>query len=279
MLRLLERNIRSIDQRLVLLAPSDVSIPDAFRNVAHDPDRHRQLVREMQIMRGGIYLRDGAVERRHLSPDGVHRTPEDEKSWHLLMTNREQHVSSCAWYLQHENTIAIDRLRIRNCPLAQEPESRRTLWRAVGSELAQAQRDHLHYAEVGGWAVTEESRCTSEGLVLALAAYSLGRLCGGTLGITTATVRHCSSTILRRIGGAPLEADGTAIPQYYDPTYRCSMELLRFDSRRPSAKFRAVIERLEEMLSIVPVVTAVRSLAFDGAYEPATFAENRAVAV
>src|SRR4029434_5912216 len=106
----------------------------------------------------------------------------------------------------------------------------------------------------GGWAVAKESRCTSEGLLLALAAYSLGRLLGGALGMTTATVRHSSSTILRRIGGSQLEANGSVVPPYYDPKYKCEMELLRFDSRRPNAKFRGVIDLLRDKLANVLVV-------------------------
>ena len=34
--------------------------------------------------------------------------------------------------------------------------------------------------------------------------------------------------------GFVLEAEGTTIPAYYDPSYNTMIELLRFDSRRPS---------------------------------------------
>jgi hypothetical protein len=85
--------------------------------------------------------------------------------------------------------------------------------------------------------------------MLALAGYSLGRIRGGCLGITTATVRHCSSSILRRLGGATLEADGVTVPRYYDPRYRCDMEVLRFDSRNPNTKYLHLIELLREKLA------------------------------
>ena len=101
-MKLLERSVATIDQRLVLLAPSGAAVLPVFRNRATDAGRHRAFVLEMQQLRGGIYLRDGAVERRHLAPDGAHRTPEDERSWHLLMLNSEGRVSACAWYLRHE---------------------------------------------------------------------------------------------------------------------------------------------------------------------------------
>jgi len=254
MLKLLERNIASIERRLVLLAPPHAAVPQHFRNVTHDFVRHQQLVMQVQQLRGSIYLQDGAIPREQLSPEGLHRTPEDERSWHLLMLNDQHDVSSCVWYLEHDETDGFDQLRVRNCPLTRMEAWRERLWQAVQSDLQRARRERLRYAEVGGWAVARQSRCTSEGLLLALAAYSLGRALGGALGLTTATVRHSSSTILRRIGGSHLEVEGLSVPSYYDAKYRCEMELLRFDSRRPNEKYAPLIERLREKLASVAVI-------------------------
>jgi hypothetical protein len=156
------------------------------------------------------------------------------------------------------------------------------MWGAVESEIARARRDYLHYAEVGGWAVAKESRCTSEGLVLALAGFSLGRLCGGCLGITTATVRHYSSSILRRLGGSRLEIDGATVPPYYDSKYDCHMELLRFDSRRPDAKYNRLITSLTDKLAGVLVIAKPPSSAsladeIDGFCSAVARSSNRGV--
>lgn len=258
---LLERRIASVDQRLVLLAPAHIAVPAYFRNVTVDRDRHERHLREIQRMRGGIYLKDGAVQVDQLSTGGLHETPEDANSWHLVMFKEGRQPSSCVWYMEHDNTADIEQLRVRNCPLRQISRWGDTLARAVRLELASARRQRLQYAEVGGWAVAPESRCTSEGLLLALAAYSLGRVFGGALGMTTATVRHASSTILKRIGGSPLQAEGTALPPYFDPKYACHMELLRFDSRRPNPKFALLIELLRYQLRNVEVVAASRMTA------------------
>src|SRR5688572_9229006 len=208
----------------------------------------------MQKLRGGIYFDDGALGREQLTADGLHETVEDQRSWHLLMVDRRQRVTGCAWYLEHDSSVRVDDLRVRCCPLARMSQWRDYLWKGVESELSRARRESLRYAEVGGWAVSKASRCTSEGLVLALAGYSLGRICGGCLGITTATVRHCSSSILRRLGGAPLSAEGAPVPSYYDPRYDCEMEILRFDSRKPNPKFNDLIERLRERMAGVPII-------------------------
>jgi hypothetical protein len=256
-LKLLERNILSIERRLVLLAPAGRDIAGAFTNVTFDPHRHLQLVRAMQLVRGAIYLNEGNVTEDRLSPEGLHLTPEDEKSWHLLLTDSSGQVSSCAWYMEHDDAASIQHLRLRHCPLADRDEWRDKLHSAVEGEIARARRDGLRYAEVGGWAVSKARRCTSEGLVLALAAYGLCRLLGGALGVTTANVTHASSSILRRLGGSYLECNGTPMPAYFDPNYNTKIELLRFDSRRPSAKYLGPIETLRGRLARVPVIGTV----------------------
>jgi hypothetical protein len=253
MLKLLERDIAAVHERLFVLAPLNASIPQPFRSITASPSRHRELLRELQQLRGSVYLHDGAIAPEQLSADGLHQTPEDEKSWHLVILNAQRRVTGCIWYLEHDQP-SLTRLRVHNCPLATSEHWRDALRRAVESDIARARRERIRYAEVGGWAVAPESRRTSEGLMLALGAYSLSQLTGGALVVTTATARHSSSTILRRIGGAQLEADGTTLPAYYDPKYKCEMELLRFDSRRPSAKYAHLIDVLRYSLEKSEVI-------------------------
>jgi hypothetical protein len=253
MLKLLERDITAADKRLYVLAPPGDPIPQAFGNVTVNSYRHGELLREVQRVRGSVYLNDGAVTREQLTADGRHETAEDSKSWHLVILNPDNRVTGCIWYLEHKRP-ALGRLRVNHCPLAQSAEWRDKLRSAVDSDIAQARREHIQYAEVGGWAVSPKSRGTSEGLLLALGAYSLSQLTGGALVITTATSRHCSSAMLRRIGGSLLQAGGSSLPSYYDPRYRCEMELLRFDSRRPSPKYATLIDLLKGSLMKSPVI-------------------------
>ena len=273
---LLDRRIDSVDQRLVLLAPPFASIPSHFRNVTVDSRRHRRHVQELQRLRGGIYLSDGAVRREQLSPEGLHETPEDLKSWHLLMFREQRHLSSCAWYLKHED-VRFEHLRVKHCPLHERDGWRGRVSLAVESELARARLEGVGYAELGGWAISTESRCSSEGLLVALATYSLSRILGGALGMTTATVRHCSSTILKRLGGSPLEYDGVPLPSYFDARYGCEMELLRFDSRRPNPKYESHVEMLEHKLANVAVI-APRSAFVARDYDPVVAARGNAFA-
>jgi hypothetical protein len=274
MLKLLERNIASVGQRLVLLAPSQAAhVPSVFDNVSSEPYRHRSLLRELQRLRGRIYLADGAIQPHQLTSDGRHETPEDERSWHLLVLNDQRRVSGCIWYLDHKDTASPDRLRVRHCPLVKQDEWRDKLRLAVKSELARARRERVSYAEVGGWAVSSDSR-PADCLLLILSTYGLSQLMGGAFVMATATLRHASARILRRMGGAPLEGDGYVVPSYYDPQYECEMELLRFDTRRPSSNFAGLVQLIRGGLAGVQVfanqlVSDVRPSAyFEQAHEP-----------
>lgn len=254
MLKALERDIVSMNERVVLLAPSVASVGEVFQNVDVDWHRHEQLVRNVQRFRGSIYLKDGAIQSEQLSSDGLHETPEDENAWHMLLLDAKHQVKACALYLEHDSTVSFEALRVRRCPLAENEEWRLKLRKAIQAELARAQRDHLGFVELGGWAVSEESRGTAGPLALALAVYGFSRRNGGALGMTTATNRHCSSTILKRLGGSRFEVDGDTLPPYFDPRYRCMMEIIRFDSRSPNPKYVPLIEEARKKVARVLVI-------------------------
>jgi hypothetical protein len=110
--------------------------------------------------------------------------------------------------------------------------------------------------------------------VLALAGYSLGRIRGDCLGITTATVRHCSSSILRRLGGAPLATGEATVPRYYDPRYDCDMEILRFDSRYPGKKYASLVKLLQQKMSEIQVIASTVSAPLVAASATSTAAGN-----
>lgn len=260
MLSLLGRTISGVDRRLLLLAPPETSLPPSLQRAFDDPIGHRQFVNDVQRLRGRVYLADGALTPEQLLHDGRHSSAEDEHSWHLLTLGADGRPTGCVWYRNHQGALGLEHLRVRSCPLAHDEVWRDNLRQAVDADIAEARRHRLQYAEIGGWAVSEESRRTPDAIVLALAVFALGRLLGGALGITTATVRHCSSTILRRLGGSSLQVNGASIPVYHDPQYRCEMELLRFDSRRPDPRYAGAIELLLTQLPQVTVLAAAASI-------------------
>jgi hypothetical protein len=60
--------------------------------------------------------------------------------------------------------------------------------------------------------------------------------------------------MLRRIGLESLCADGAELPPYYDEQYGCQMEVLRFDSRSPSPKYRDWVDYFTASLADAPVI-------------------------
>jgi hypothetical protein len=205
-----------------------------------DGGGYQNLITSMQRLRGTIYLEDGAIRQEQLTPDGRHIAETDGRSWHVLLVEGANRVAGCARYTPYPSHVPFQSLGVSRCALAYSDEWRGRLHAAVAQEVAAARHERISFVEVGGWALAAELRGTAEALRMVMASYALARLLGGCIGLCTATHRHHSSAILRRIGGRPLQADGVELPPYYDATYGCQMEVLRFDSRMPNERYGAV---------------------------------------
>jgi hypothetical protein len=263
--------------RFVILPPSRLAVPGIFQRIELNNRRHDDMFAEMQRFRGRVYKEDGAIQTSELTSDGRHKLPIDGESWHILALDPHGHVVSCIRYLDESGTSSFDDLWVRHAALAKCPKLGRPFRGAVENEMDKARRMGIAFSEVGGWAVAEDYRWTIEPLRIILASYALAELLGGCCGVAMATFRHSSAMILRRIGLSPILADGGELPPYYDPQYRCQMEMLRFDSRRPNPKYRDWVSELSDVLMTVPVigredfVTSLKGLrrGFERPVEPA----------
>ena len=237
--------------RLIILAPTAVDMPKTFRNVEVNPHHHREVLSKLQRLRGMTYVQDGAIDACHLSGDGRHILEEDKLSWHIVSTQPDGRVTGCARFRQHSPDATAEDLRAWHSALAQSDSWQAKVRLAVEDEMAFAKRSDLTFVEVGGWAVATDHRFTTEALRIALSTFALARKLGGCVGITTATVRNCSAKILRRLGGSELRARGESLPSYYDPQYKCQMEILRFHSNTPLPKYqnqlRDIMNRLTDL--------------------------------
>jgi hypothetical protein len=237
-----------------ILPPTRIPVSGVFQNVTVNPQRHRDLMAEMQRFRGAIYAGDGAIRADDLTSDGRHKVRADEQSWHVLALGPGGRVCGCLRYLEEPHARGFDDLSVRHAALARSPMLGWRFRKAVETEMTRARQVGIGFGEVGGWAVAEEYRGTLEPLRLVLAIVALMDLRGGSAGVVTATARHHSATILRRIGLHPLQADGSDLPSYYDPQYSCEMEVLRFDSRFPNPKYREWVDQLSAGLRTSPVI-------------------------
>jgi hypothetical protein len=208
-----------------------------------------------------VYLRDGAIPPSELTADGRHRLDIDEYSWHVLSLNSLGEVCGCVRYLSESTARGFDDLWIRDAAIAQCPTWGGYFRRAVDQERTKARKKNFDFAEVGGWAVADERRCTTDPLRIILAVCGLARMLGGCVGLATATVRHGSALILRRIGLAPLVIHGVEVPPYYDAHYGCEMQALRFDTDFPNLKYRTWIEDIRSELEQSPLICRINKSA------------------
>src|SRR5581483_10499492 len=180
----------------------------------------------------------------------------DDDSWHLLAVAPDGVVHGCARYRGYREPVAFSDLGVSRSAMAICDKWGIKLRHAIESDVAEAQRRGITYVEVGGWALTPELRCSTEALRIALATWGLARVLGGCVGVTTATRRHCSASILRKIGGRSLEIDGQELPHYFDPGYGCDMEILRFDSDAPNPRFEGWGDQWARHMMTAPVLCA-----------------------
>ena len=242
-------------RRFVLLAPRYFHKAN-FADSAVNASLHQRLLIEAQKLRGRVALEEGAVEEWQLSADGRHIQPVDEKSWHLLTLDERGHVAACTRYLPHPNTVKFSELTVARSALATSEVWGEKFRQAIDADLALARKRKWSYVEMGGWVISEKLRCTTEAVRMVLTAYGLAQLLGGALGITTASTRRGSASILRKIGGESVLARGVELPSYYEPQHKCDMEILRFDSERPNPRYRTWIDDCRTHLEAAPVIYA-----------------------
>lgn len=242
--------------RFQLLAPPE--IPDGTFGRQHTSKQlYDHFLASIQKLRGCIYLKDGAIQEPELDDDGRFSMPGDKRSWHLLLIDGSQKVIGGARYLVHPNSVRFDQLRVSHSGLAKDPAWAAKVRHAVEQHLALARVHNYSYVEIGGWVLSEEWRGTRAALEIVVASYALAHLWGGCVGSCTATARHGSSSILRRIGGSSFHFAGEPLPAYEDSQYGCQMELLRFDCRTPSLRFAQLIGQLRSKLAGASVLQGI----------------------
>jgi hypothetical protein len=259
-------------RQFAFLAPSD-SNDSAFRDVAVNPCRHCELLAQAQTLRGKIYADLGALDPSQLLEDGRHVHDADNQSWHLITLDDSGRVVACLRYLAHPSNVSFSKLTISHSALAKSEAWGPKLRIAVEGELRQARDRCCSYVEIGGWAITESLRCTTEALRMIVMAYALAQQSGGALGITNATLRSCSASILRRIGGRRLTAEGVELPSYFETEYQSvEAEILGFDSLAPNPRYKKWMKECQSNVRDVPVIRCaprkgkLRSSFIRGAY-------------
>ncbi len=233
----------------VLLAPAHIKVPDTFRNLQFDSAIYLLMLSKMQVMRGAVALHEGAIRPCDLDADLRHQMPEDLVSWHLLRVSEDGRVRGCARILVHPERVLFTALRLSNAAIAKSMEWSREVRFAVEADIVSAQAANLTLIEPGGWVLDAKCRGGLDGISIALSVFAWSQLIGGCLAYVTATVKHESSSILKRLGGSPLSFGGVPIPRYYEPEYNSEMEIIQLYTKKLNARFEPLMASLRRVLA------------------------------
>jgi hypothetical protein len=255
----------------VILSPAGSRVSGFFRKIEFDNIRHSRLLSAIQRLRGATYLEDGAIRPEDLTADGRHQTAADDHAWHVFSLDSDGKPGACLRFLDESHSAGFRGLWVSHAAMAHCPQLGWKLRMAVERKLELARASRIGFGSVGGWAVSPSQRRTTQPVAIILAAYGLLELLGGFLGTATATFRHKSASILRKIGLCPLTWDGADLPSYFDPQYGCAMEILQFDSSKPNPKYRESVERFRDQLLYAPVICR-EAMASYQAHQHAMFA-------
>jgi hypothetical protein len=180
--------------------------------------------------------------------------PGDDSSWHLIRVCGKGKMMGCARILVHPENAGFSSLRLAKSALAKDPYWFKKVRWTIEAEIAAARREKLNLVEPGGWVLEERFRGTSEATAIALSAFAWTQLVGECLAYVTATVKHDSSSMLRRLGGDSVYFAGNPVPRYYEPRFQCEMELIKIESRTLNSKFEAMLAPLRESLCLSTVL-------------------------
>jgi hypothetical protein len=248
-------NIGNTSLSYAILAPQGARIPGCAVNINHDNSRYARLLTEMQRMRGRVALQENAITPNMLDFAGRHVMPGDEKGWHLVRLHGDGKVVGCARILVHPRNVLFQGLRIAASAVARCANWAHHVQKSVESDLSYARRHNVNVIEPGGWVIDEELRGTREAVSMAISAFAWAQVLGDCIGYLTATVKNSSSAILRRLGGRNLQNADTTIPRFFEPSWGCDMELLRFDTKSLNPRFDDTLGAVRHLLLNSPVVS------------------------
>src|SRR5689334_19000574 len=97
---------------LLVLAPTQAAIPSTFGTVYADTGRHRDVLSQLQRLRGDIYLKEGAIPVADLDERGRHLAAPDETSWHLLALDDRRHITAFLRLTWFQRAVSYDTLEL-----------------------------------------------------------------------------------------------------------------------------------------------------------------------
>jgi hypothetical protein len=242
--------IQALGLELIIIPPLfpsldvDCVIGETFPSIAE----HCDAFSEIQRFRGRVYVADSAIPASALDEKGRHSQDFDFENYHLCLRNLEGQIRGCFRLRLHPLGAAIRDLKLYDVIERMPRELADLSYGALAAVFELSSREGIRIGEVGGWAIDEKLRHHCAATLLPFAAWALYQVIGNAMVVASATTRHHSSAILKRMGGFALMYGGTKSPRFVDDFHGCELELLGFDSRRPHPKYEKLVAELKEVL-------------------------------
>jgi hypothetical protein len=219
--------------RTVVLASDGAYVPTECTNVAQNDSTYAGYVERIRSFRERIWQADGAIPQNGQDPHMDHFASFDEVGCHAILMNGADELVGCARYLMWDlrsGNFRLEQLALFPFLTRMASEQRALFVSAIqyflDDSLARSPVSYRRLMESGGWAVDrrEENRYAAPLLVAIGFALGLSNLC--LVGLSAATVRHRSNSILKRLGMFELRYRSQALPTFFDPYHGCDMEIL-----------------------------------------------------
>jgi hypothetical protein len=244
---------------LCLIASDTRQVPGSFSNVQENNRLHATLLREVQRLRGRVYVRDGAIPPSSLDSQGRHVSPHDNTAWHIVLREESGRVLGSirvTLYCHADGPIPLDSLHVarllERCPASSRPDYLVALTDFIGK----SRQAMPCFFEAAGLVVAPEVRSPSVTPVIMASICSLSLAFGGAWGTGAATNRHNTAAMWKRYGGFPLPYGAGTLRPYYDDYHGCEMEILGFSTDRLHPVLAPTVSDIETALRSIPVITS-----------------------
>ena len=254
-MRSLFRALRDVD--LTIVAPSVTQIPEWLPNVLVNDGMYQEVIGEIQRFRGGVYVQDKAIPANALDDLGRHYSDYDYRAWHVLFRDRRQDLCGAirVGLVSYGDIEGIDHLQVLEFLSHMPSDKKAPLETAVRKFLDNCKTLVPSICEPGAWAVSADVRKGRLAPVLAASIWSLLRVVGGAAGVATATTKHGSANILKKMGGFDLFLNGMPLVPFYDSYHQCYIELIGFDSDYLNPRLEPTVAQVQDYMSTLPIIT------------------------
>lgn len=219
-------------------------------------ESYTRYLDQIQRLRGRCYVDDGAIPASALDATGRHIQPEDLTAWHVLLMDDTGVIGCVRMSFYAPELCSLDSFGLRHASIASDPEWGPRIRRSIDSDLRMLAARNQYAAELGGWAIAQDHRDSRAAMYLLTGCCALGRAHGDCICYGTATRRHGSLDILRRLGGCPLYDGTDVIPDYFDPRYGCEMGFVRFASMWTRVRIERYIREITSQFELFPTLLA-----------------------